>query len=393
MKAWKRVLLQLLLIVLVLATALGIFQAMASARKQPERKERDLVAPLVNAVPVSFGPIEMVVEGYGSVQARKEVQVVPQVSGKIVQRHPNLVDGGFFAAAECLVGIEKRDYEISVQMAQAAVAQAQVALEREQAEAKIARDQWEKLNPGQTPDSILVFHEPQIRSAQAQLSSAQAQLEKAELDLERTQVAMPFAGRIISTSVEIGQFVISGQALALVYPTDKVEIEIPLENSELEWFDVPLKGGAGAQVNLRGSFAGQAHVWQGQVVGTRGRIDAKSRMVHVVVQVDKPFVVTGDRPALVPGMFVKAEICGKTVTSVAALPRFALRRDNQVWVEQAGKLQVRSVRIARMDRDKAYISAGLSNGDVVITSAIDIVTKGMAIRVSLPETSMQEAGK
>ena len=385
MKPWKRVVFQLLLIAVVLATAVGIFMSMLSARKQPEKKERDIAAPLSNAVTVSFQAMDMTVEGYGSVQARKEVQVVSQVSGKIVRRHKDLVDGGFFAAQELLVVIEKRDYEIAVQMAQAAVAQAQVALEREQAEAKIARDQWEKLNPGQVPDSILVFHEPQIRSAQAQLSSAQAQLEKADLGLERTQVTMPFAGRIISTSVEVGQFVASGQALALVYPTDRVEIEIPLENSELEWFDVPLRGGAGAKVNLKGSFAGREHLWKGQVVRTKGRIDARSRMVHVVVQVDKPFDVTDDRPALVPGMFVKAEILGKTLASVAAVPRHALRQGHHVWVAQAGHLKIKPVHIVRMDRNNAYVSEGLSNGDVVITSAIDIVTENMKIRVRLTD--------
>ncbi len=387
MKAWKRVLLQLLLIIVVLTTAVGIFQAMSSARKQPEKKERDTSAPLVHAVTVSFQAMDMTVAGYGSVRARKEVQVVSQVSGKIVRRHQDLVDGGFFAARAPLVEIERRDYEIAVQMAQAIVAQAQVALEREQAEAEIARDQWERLNPGQVPDSILVFHEPQIRSAQAQLSSARAQLEKAELNLERTRIGMPFAGRTISTSVEIGQFVTSGQALALVYPTDKVEIEIPLENSELEWFDVPLRGGAGAEVRLIGSFAGCEQSWKGRVVRTKGRIDAKSRMVRVVVQVDEPFAVTDDRSALVPGMFVKAEILGKTMASVAAVPRHALRQGNQLWVAEAGRLQIKPVRIVRMDRDNAYISAGLSNDDVVITSAIDIVAEDMKIRVRLLDES------
>lgn len=387
MKAWTRVLLQFLLIVVVLTVALAIFQAMAAARKQPERKERDIAAPLLHAVRVSFQSMGMTVTGYASVQARKEVQVVSQVSGKIVRRHPDLVDGGFFAAAAPLVVIEKRDYEIAVNMAQAAVAQAQVALEREQAEAKIARDQWERLNPGQTPDSILVFHEPQIRSAQAQLSSAQSQLEKARLDLERTEVTLPFAGRVVSTSVEIGQFVTLGQALALVYPTDSVEIEIPLENSELEWIDVPLKGGEGAQAKLSASFAGREHLWQGRVVRSTGRINPKSRMVHVVVQVDDPFVVTDERPALVPGMFVKAEILGKTLPSVAAVPRSALRQGNQVWVAHEEHLQIKPVRIARLARDQAYISQGLSEGEAVITSAIDIVTKGMKVRVRLAQES------
>ena len=158
---------------------------------------------------------------------------------------------------------------------------------------------------------------------------------------------------------------------------------------------MPLKGGAGAEVNLRGSFAGCEHLWKGRVVRTKGRIDDKSRMVHVVVQVDKPFAVTGDRPALVPGMFVKAEILGKTLASVAAVPRHALRQENHVWVAQAGHLQVKPVGIVRMGRDNVYISAGLSNEDVVITSAIDIVTKGMKIRVRLsdPTSPVQESDK
>ena len=384
MKKWKKALLQLIASVLILGASVYGYVRMTAARKAPERKEMVRAAPLVSAFEVSVQSMQMTVKGNGTVQARKEVQVVPQVAGKIVRRHEHLVNGGFFHAREPLVVVEKRDYQIAVEMAESTVAQAEVALEIERAEAQIAKDQWQKMNPGKQPQSILVYHEPQIRSVEAQLRSARVQLEKAELDLERTEVSIPFDGRILETDAEVGQFVTSGQSIATVYATDGVEIEIPLQDSQLQWLDLPLNGsGPGPSVKVSCSFAGALHVWPGRVVRTLGRVDVRSRMVYLVVQVDNPFDTTTGRPPLTPGMFVQVEILGRHYSSVIPIPRHALRTHSQVWLAAQERLKPVPVTVLRLDREHAYISSGLSEGDVVITSSIDMVTDGMKIRVQL----------
>ena len=384
MKKWKKALLQLIASVLILGASVYGYVRMTAARKAPERKEMVRAAPLVSAFEVSVQSMQMTVKGNGTVQARKEVQVVPQVAGKIVRRHEHLVNGGFFHAREPLVVVEKRDYQIAVEMAESTVTQAEVALEIERAEAQIAKDQWQKMNPGKEPKSILVYHEPQIRSAQAQLRSAGVQLEKTQLDLERTVVSIPFDGRILQTHAEVGQFVTVGQSIATVYATDAVEIEIPLRDSQLEWLDLPLDAsGSGPGVTVRCFFAGALHAWQGSVVRTLGRVDVRSRMVSLVVQVDKPFDTTSGRPPLTPGMFVQVEIVGRHYASVISIPRHALRPDKQVWLAVEERLKSVPVTVLRLDKGHATISSGLSEGDVVITSSIDIVTDGMGIRVRL----------
>ena len=68
MKTWKKVLVQLLLIVVVLTAAVAIYQAMAAARKQPERKEPDVAAPLLHGVTVTFQRIEHMQEQLTLVQ-------------------------------------------------------------------------------------------------------------------------------------------------------------------------------------------------------------------------------------------------------------------------------------------------------------------------------------
>ena len=390
MNKWKKPLLQLALVVVIVVIAIGIAKMMSSFRKAPKKKAQNVSAPLLNAIQVYPETLQMTVQGFGTVKPRMEVQVVPQVSGKVVQCHPQLVNGGFFRAEEPLVVIEQMDYILAVESADAAVAQAEVKVEQEKAEADVAHQEWEKLHPDKEPDSILVFREPQIRNAKAQLNAAKAQLAKATLDLERTTLKMPFDGRVVQTSIDVGQFISAGAPVATVYRTDIVEIMVPLEDAELQWFDLPLDGNLGGgvvdtPVSVLASFAGGEYSWQGQLVRTEGQIDPKSRMVHVVAQVADPFKTESSRPPLTPGMFVRVDIKGRQIENIYRLPRYAIRGGSEVWMAagtgETKQLTIQPVDIVRMDRDFAYVAAGLNEGDIVITSALETVTNGMKVQI------------
>lgn len=390
----KKSLTQLVLVVVIVAVAIVAAKMMSLFRKPPEKKTQKISAPLLNAMQVFPESLQMTVQGFGTVTPRMEVQVVPQVSGKVMQCHRQLVNGGFFQADEPLVVIEQTDYSLAVKAAAAAVAQAEVKVEQEKAEADIAHQEWEKLHPDKQPESILVFREPQIRNAQAQLSAAGARLAKAKLDLERTTLTMPFDGRVVKTNIDVGQFITAGMPVATVYRTDIVEIMVPLEDAELAWFNVPLNSNQNrdnsyAKVTVFAEFAGAEHTWPGRLVRTEGRIDPKSRMVHVVVQVTDPFKTESARPPLMPGVFVRVDIQGKEVEDIYRLPRYAIRRGVEVWVAKGTgatkKLTIQPVEIARMDREFAYISSGLNEGDFVVTSALGTVTDGMVIRTHVDD--------
>ncbi|OQY08074.1 MAG: hypothetical protein B6I25_00225 [Planctomycetales bacterium 4572_13] len=390
----KKSLTQLVLVVVIVVAAIVTAKMMSLFRQPPEKKTQNVSAPLLNAIQVYPESLQMTVQGFGTVKPRMEVQVVPQVSGKVMQCHRQLVNGGFFQADEPLVVIEQTDYSLAVEAAAAAVAQAEVKVEQEKAEADIAHQEWEKLHPDKQPSSILVFRGPQIRNAQAQLSAAKARLAKAKLDLERTTITMPFDGRVVATNIDVGQFITAGKSIATVYRTDVVEIVVPLEDAELAWFAVPLNSNHNgennyAAVTVFAEFAGAEHTWAGRLVRTEGRIDPKSRMVHVVAQIPDPFKTKSGRPPLSPGMFVRVDIQGKEVKGIYRLPRYAIRRGTEVWVAkgtgETRKLTIQPVEIVRMDREFAYISSGLSEGDFVVTSALGTVTNGMTIRIMIDD--------
>lgn len=391
----KKVVIQIVLAAAVLVAGLLVFMLFLLSRKAPEKKAQQPVFPLLNGWIVKTENVQVVIDGFGTVQSKVEVTVIPQVSGKIIDCHEDFVNGGFFEAGEPLVVIEPNDYELAVESADAAIKQAKVAYERELAEQKVALREWEQIHPDEEPNSPLVTRELQVKFALADFKSAQAKLNDAKLDLERTVIKMPFSGRVAAESVDIGQYIPAGQPIATVYSTDAVEIAVPLDDKQLEWFDVPggynngsnMIDGEGAKVEVTAEFGGGTHCWPGQVVRTRGQIDPVSRMVYVVVEVEDPFKLSKSRPPLVPGMFVEVDILGSKMDKVIRVPRYAIRNGGDVWVEKEGELKIVKVEIVRMDRDYAYIADGLADGDVVIISPLDIVTDGMKIRTNILESN------
>lgn len=376
-----------LLVVVVGAVAAWL---LASSRRAPERVERPTLGPLVEVEAARSASVPVVVMGNGEVVPKISVDVVPQVSGQVVGVHPSLVAGGFFRAGQVLVTIDPRDYELAVERAQAAVARALVSFEREQAEAEVAREEWNELHPGEEPTG-LVIREPQIRQAEAELAAAEADLSVVRLNLERTRISVPFDGVVVSENIDIGQFVGGAGRLAQVYGTDVVEVRVPLNSRELAWFEVPSRGGgSGSEVEISTDFGGSRSVWMGRVIRMEAQVDQSSRMVHVVVEVKDPYLASDDRPALLPGTFVNVRIMGRTLDNVIPVPRHAVREGNHLWVFDDGKLQIRDVEVLRSDREQTLVASGINDGELVIVSSLDAVTEGMKVRDAAEQGVVQD---
>jgi multidrug efflux system membrane fusion protein len=390
----------LLVVAILAATVLAVF-VLIKFKKSPERVEKEKPTPLVRTELIQMKDIQMIVSGYGTVKPRLQVEIVPQVSGKIVYVNHNFRAGGFIKAVETLLQIDPRDYELALQQAEALVAEAQVRLDMEKAEAQVARNEWEQINPGTEPSSPLVLREPQIRQAQAQLESTKAQLATAKLNLERTKVSLPVDVRIIDEKVALGQYVMTGQSLGSAYGIEIVEIEVPIEDWELAWFNIPDDSvsfnGQGPTAgetlaSVEADFAGKRHNWTGRVIRTTGQVDKTSRLVSVVVEVSKPFEKTDSRPPLMPGTFVEVFIKGNILENAAAVPRYAVHNGNEVWIVNNDRLHIQPLQIVRRDTDFVYVVEGVQDNDVIIVSPIDAVTDGMRIRTESDKTpNVQES--
>lgn len=369
-------LIALICLLILLITVLVTF-AIINAMKKPETKKAADTTMAVLAAPARLENVQLMVSAQGEARPRTEIDLVPEVAGKVVYVSPNFIDGGIFKQGETLLQIEDSDYKVAVIRAQAGVAQAEQALVREKAEGEIARQDWEELGSGDP--SALTLRKPQLQQAQATLLAAKAELQQANLQLKRTAVQAPFDGRVITKNSDLGQFVAPGARLGRIFSTDIAEVRLALTDSDLAKLDLPLAYVADSRdtapdVKLSAIIAGQNRVWQGKIMRTDSTYDTQTRAMYAIAEVVAPYsagAAEGNFP-LAPGLFVDAEIAGYQMDDVIVLPRGGLRPQNKIYVvDDQGKASIRDAVVVDTDAQRAVLRSGVETGELVIISPLE----------------------
>ena len=131
-----------------------------------------------------------VIRSTGVVQPSKQVNIIPQVGGRIISIAEGFATGSRFAQGTTLASIESEDYKYNVIAEKSRV---------EQAELNWLWSWKGNLQPKENgvlghkeEPSESAMREPQVRVAKANVSAAEANLDRAELNLYRTQIKAPF---------------------------------------------------------------------------------------------------------------------------------------------------------------------------------------------------------
>lgn len=368
---------------LVLVAAIGSVMALAAAKEAPEKKEEAPRQVSLYVDEVRAENVTISVRTQGEVRAKTEIDIVPQVSGRIVSISDSFSEGAGFVPGEALIQIEDSDYKLAVTSAEARVAEARVRLEQELADARIKKKQWQDWVKDGAP-TPLALNQPQVAEAQAKLRAAEADLENAKLDLDRTQIKLPFKGRVLERTAGVGQFVNVGAKLGRVFATDKVEVRLPLTDSQLAELNLPIGFVASAQhqapkVTFSANLGGEDHEWVGRVVRTHASVDQQTRLMYAVAQVEDPYGLAVDSTGmpLAVGLFVSAEIEGVKPQNALVMPRLALRSEDKVYVIKDEKLEIRTVDVLSTTEDQVIVTSGVEPGEQVVTSPVRGAYDGM----------------
>ncbi len=384
----------------ILLVGVLLIGLMGAARPRVKPQAPVITPPSVFYVTAEPAAVTLDVYAQGEVRPRTDITLTSQVAGRIVSTAPAFVDGGAFNEGDLLVKIEDADYRVGVTGARSRLAQAAQNLKREQAEADLARKDYEDLGAKGDP-SELTLRLPQLAQARAAYDSARADLESAELNLERTTIKAPFKGRVRTRLVGQGQYVGPGAQLGRIFSTDAAEIRLTLTDNDLSKLGLPFgfvesAESPGPQVLLTGSLANVEHQWKGRIARTEGAIDPATRQIAVVAVVDDPYGAgaAADGTPLAIGLFVDARIVGKSFEGAYVIPRSALYGRDTVYVIAAGDvLEKRTIDIASAERERIVISGGLKTGDRIVTSPLrgaDVGSKVVPVDPKKPDRAESE---
>lgn len=376
----------------IVVAGLGLAGLIIATGPKLEQQPPPSNAPLIRTWIADAQTVQMTSITYGSVLPRTESELIPEVSGRIVDISPAMVSGGFFKKGDLLLQVDSLDYEVALEQARASLASAKSELSnaRKAHERLLDLAKRQSASQSQQDDAL-----NRLRFAQASIREATASLSRAERDITRTSITAPYDGRVRSERVDIGQFVNRGASIASLYATDVAEVRLPIQDEELAYLQLPLSGQTDQHMPtaiLRARFAGEEHTWQGRIVRTEGELDPKTRMINVVAQVQSPYERSGSRPPLAVGLFVEAEIVGKRVDKVFVLPRSALQANEQVYVvTDRNRLTFREVEVIRKVGEDVYVTDGLKLGETISLSTVNNAIEGMLVR-PIDKAGIDKAG-
>lgn len=379
----------------IILGAVVLVVALKALKPQTEKEETSkppLVVRVVDAVhkeQVVFSTFQ------GEVRAKTNIELVTQVTGKVMSVSDKFIEGGEFKAGETLLQIDDADYLVALKSAQASVASAQVDVDIELATSETNKRQWIELQGKSIEEANpLLLNKPQIDRAKARLDAANAELAAARLNYNRTKISAPFDGRIMSKAAELGQFMSRGSSVGRVFATQAMEVRIPMTDVQIGELDLPLgysartSGTDGIPATVSMLFGSEQCVWPGFVKSVDASIDSTTRLLFATVVVDKPFAQQdGQTVPLVPGLFVDVQLSSPNKLAGLEVPRTALRNGNQVYVYDNDTLRLKNVKTVYTSREMVILSESdeseLELGDRVITSPVPGAYDGMPIK--LPE--------
>ena len=298
------------------STDSGATDAPASARA---------VSLPVSVSEVRDGDLVLSVTTTGQVRSDGEATLRAEVAGTIMR--VLVRPGDRVKAGQVLLRLDPRPFDLAVQEAEAAVAEAEV-----------------RYQDAIAPDSIVLGRPPspeqrRIALTRSGLQTARVRLERARLERERATIEAPFAGMVDRVDRAAGERVQGGETLTRVVNLGALRIEA----SVLE-HDLPLIREGGTATVTSASVPGRS---------VSGRVSAVLPLIDSTTRAGRVFVRIANPGPLRPGMYADVRLESQRLTKRRLVPsRAVIERDGRplVFVVKEGRAQW------------VYINPGRSNG-------------------------------
>ena len=363
-------------------------------RYTPPKTEANKIALPVSVISIQKQTKVVMISGFGTVKAKEQLDVRPQVSGHIVELHPALQVGGRIKQGEVLARIDPRDYQIAVDAREADLARAEFQLKLEKGNQVVAKQEWALLEEDIARSPLgqeLALRKPHLKEKEAALAAAKSQLERAKLDLERTQISAPFDAVILSESIELGKYVNPQSTVVVLAGTAAAQVVARISRQELKWIATAEQRAPKATV-IQTFGDGSAIEREGRFVRVLGDVDAAGRMAQVLVEIESPFDRTAGEPLLLDS-FVRVEIAGREVADVFAVPRGALREGGRILiVDDGSKLGIRRVETVFTSGETSFVRGDLDTEQPVVISPVQNPLAGMLLEIINDEETPQSDG-
>lgn len=371
----------------IILAAIIVLVLLSILAPKPAKKPLEIKSPLVSVMSLEPKNITFDIQSQGSVVPRTKTTLTSEVSGLVTSVSEKFHVGGFFNKGEVLLTIDDISYQVALLRAQAQLESAQAVLIEEKARSQQAEEEWLLTGKSLEQAPILALRLPQLKKAQAGVLAAEADIREAKIKLARTKITAPYDAMLTAKQVDIGQYVSMGTSLAVTFAVDYAEVRLPVKQRDLAFLNlsgIHQTAEQEAEVELFYQIDSEKHVWQAKITRYEGVVDSNSRVHYFVAQIVDPYSILSEskHDEIRIGTFVNAQVTGKTVENVTAIPLSAVYSGDTVYlVDNENRLYFQEINILRSDANFAYSTNDFPKDKRLITTKLATPVQGMKLRI------------
>jgi membrane fusion protein (multidrug efflux system) len=336
----------------------------------------------VATVTIQPQPVELTTELPGRTSPFLVAEIRPQVNGIIKKRL--FQEGSDVKAGQLLYQIDPAPFQVALDSAKASLGKAQANLPSIRLRAERYRELLvDKAVSRQDHDDAAAA----VDQARAEIEYWKAAVEAARINLGYTRVTAPISGRIGKSSVTDGALVTAYQpvSLATIQQLDPIYVDVTQSSAELLRLKRHLEAG---RISADGKNGRKVCILleDGNPCPQQGTLQFRDITVDPATgSFTLRIVVPNPNHLLLPGMFVRAAVQEGIAAQAILVPQQGVSRTPKgdpvaLVVDEAGKVQQRSLTLNRAIADQWLVSSGLSAGDRLIVEGMLNIRPGAAVK-------------
>lgn len=349
-------------------------------------------AVAVAVVPVTRQPISRSITFTAQAEAKDQATLVAEVAGQVASVPVEV--GQWVEAGTVLIQLDTSVLAQQVSQAEGAVQQARAALSDARQAYDSARREYERMQPLYEAGAVAEKDWQQLVDglerarlaaevqAPAHLQQAEAGLAMARSQLDKAAIKAPMAGEVAAIMTSPGNMVAPGTPVAAVVVRDEIELNGVLGDRQV----VEVQPGLPVTVTI-GALPGRQ--FEGQVHTVAPAANPQAGGFPVTVRLPNPDGV------IRPGMLAEVRIPVEQAASALVVPVDAvLQRNGEsvVYVVVDDKAVERVVTTGVSDGVHTAITAGLSEGDLVVVSGQHFLADGMPVQAQPLDDTGDDSG-
>ncbi len=314
-------------------------------------------------------PLEINLDG--RLQAYEKINLMSEVTGKILPSEKTYKTGSFFNKGDLLFNIDSKEqeYNLFAQRSRLLTAITQIMPDLKFDYPDVYPKWQAYLNDfdiEKTTPKLPVISEgaEKYYLSGKEIFNLYYTIKGLEDRLTDFKIHAPFSGQFTSISVFPGSLVNPSMSLGQIMNSYAYEFVAPIAYDKISYVNT------GQTVTLTSPDLSES--WNGKVSRISKQIDQSTQSINVFIRVSGK--------GLRDGMFMEGQLMGKTLKSVVEIPREIIVDQNYIFVVAENRLVKKPIEILERSDKKLWVK-GINAEDKVVIASVNNLYEGQKVRI------------